>query len=294
MNGGKHDSTAVFRVCSLWFSNSEDKRVNELVNSHIMSIPSFKWVTLIYQIASRMTVGEARFQLVLKALIERIAIDHPHHSLFQLFALSNADKVQSKVKDQYRMDDGKRTAASTLLAELRLSEVGHIVKAMEPLVNQYIKVALLSLSREATNGVDELALPLGLRKLKDLVDVPVATAGLALQPSANYESMVTVHSFSAVMKLVGGVHLPRVAVCVGSDGHNYRQLIKGNDDLRQDAVMQQMFHMVNTLLKADTETRKRCLKIRTYKVVPLSPVTGILEWVENTTPLSDYLVGRGR
>ena len=30
--------------------------------------------------------------------------------------------------------------------------------------------------------------------------------------------------------------------------------------------------------------------IRTFKVVPLSPRTGILQWVENTIPLGSYLV----
>ena len=41
---------------------------------------------------------------------------------------------------------------------------------------------------------------------------------------------------------------------------------QSKDDLRQDAVMQQMFLLVNTLLSADVETRKRRLNMRTYKV----------------------------
>ena len=43
-------------------------------------------------------------------------------------------------------------------------------------------------------------------------------------------------------------------------------LFKGKDDLRQDAVMQQVFDMVNNLLQKNNETRKRCLQIRKYKV----------------------------
>jgi ataxia telangiectasia mutated family protein len=82
--------------------------------------------------------------------------------------------------------------------------------------------------------------------------------------------------------LVGGLNLPKLIECVGSDGLKYKQLVKGTnyipfsifsqflyigkDDLRQDAVMQQMFSLVNTLLGEDLETRKRRLKIRTYKV----------------------------
>ena len=41
---------------------------------------------------------------------------------------------------------------------------------------------------------------------------------------------------------------------------------QGKDDLRQDAVMQQVFMLVNRLLRKDKATRKRALAIRTYKV----------------------------
>lgn len=45
--------------------------------------------------------------------------------------------------------------------------------------------------------------------------------------------------------------------------------VKGRDDLRQDAVMEQVFGMVNQLLIKNSETRKRKLKMRTYKVLSL-------------------------
>jgi serine-protein kinase ATM len=38
------------------------------------------------------------------------------------------------------------------------------------------------------------------------------------------------------------------------------------DDLRQDAVMQQFFGLVNALLASDTSTSLRGLRIATYKV----------------------------
>lgn len=45
------------------------------------------------------------------------------------------------------------------------------------------------------------------------------------------------------------------------------QLVKsGSDDLRQDAVMQQFFALVNNFLAASAPTRQRSLRITTYKV----------------------------
>ena len=49
-------------------------------------------------------------------------------------------------------------------------------------------------------------------------------------------------------------------------GHVILPLFQGKDDLRQDAVMQQVFVLVNRLLMREPITRKRKLSIRTYKV----------------------------
>lgn len=49
--------------------------------------------------------------------------------------------------------------------------------------------------------------------------------------------------------------------------HSSTMVLQGKDDLRQDAVMQQVFMLVNRLLRNDPATRKRRLAIRTYKVI---------------------------
>ena len=43
-------------------------------------------------------------------------------------------------------------------------------------------------------------------------------------------------------------------------------LLQGKDDLRQDAVMQQVFVLVNKLLNKKPTAHMRKLGIRTYKV----------------------------
>lgn len=48
--------------------------------------------------------------------------------------------------------------------------------------------------------------------------------------------------------------------------------------MRQDAVMQQVFQHVNHTLEKDSDTRKRALCIRTYKVIPTTPQTGAVVW----------------
>ncbi|KAG5544937.1 hypothetical protein RHGRI_017410 [Rhododendron griersonianum] len=66
-------------------------------------------------------------------------------------------------------------------------------------------------------------------------------------------------------RVMNGVNAPKVVECLGSDGNRYRQLAKsGNDDLRQDAVG------------------------------PFTPSAGVLEWVNGTLPLGEYLIGSTR
>jgi serine-protein kinase ATM len=64
----------------------------------------------------------------------------------------------------------------------------------------------------------------------------------------------------------------------------------GNDDLRQDAIMEQVFEQVSNVLRDHRSTRQRNLNIRTYKVLPLTSNAGIIEFVPNTIPLHDYLM----
>lgn len=57
--------------------------------------------------------------------------------------------------------------------------------------------------------------------------------------------------------------------------------------------MQQVFTVMNSLLKSNKDAKQRKLYVRTYKVVPLTQRSGVLQWCENTLPLSFILTGDG-
>jgi serine-protein kinase ATM len=54
--------------------------------------------------------------------------------------------------------------------------------------------------------------------------------------------------------------------------------------------MEQVFDQVSRLLKNHTTTRLRNLGIRTYKVLPLSTRSGLMEFVQNTIPLHQWVM----
>ena len=54
----------------------------------------------------------------------------------------------------------------------------------------------------------------------------------------------------------------------------------GNDDLRQDALMQQIFSLMNQLLSKDSNAKERHLRVRTYSIIPMTSASGILEFCQ--------------
>lgn len=53
--------------------------------------------------------------------------------------------------------------------------------------------------------------------------------------------------------------------------------------------MEQVFEQVNSFLQRNEHTRQRSLRIRTYRVIPLTHTSGIIEFVNNTVALMDVL-----
>lgn len=54
--------------------------------------------------------------------------------------------------------------------------------------------------------------------------------------------------------------------------------------------MEQVFELVNTVLRSDRETNRRALNVRGYKIIPLGAQAGVLEFVADTTPMQGWLV----
>lgn len=299
--GDKYDVRVVFRLISLWFSLSTKPIVVDSMISAIREVQSFKFIPLVYQIASRMGSskegqGAQKFQFALVSLIKRLAIDHPYHTIFQLLALANGDRIKDKQRSRssFVVDMDKKVAAENLLRELS-SYHGYVIRQMKQMVEIYIKLAELETKREDTNK--KVNLPREIRSIRELELVPVVTANIPIDPSCQYTEGSFPHfkGLADSVTVMNGINAPKVVECFGSDGKKYRQLAKsGNDDLRQDAVMEQFFGLVNTFLQNHRDTWKRRLRIRTYKVVPFTPSAGVLEWVNGTLPLGEYLIGSTR
>ena len=109
--------------------------------------------------------------------------------------------------------------------------------------------------------------------------------------------VLKIAAFHRSVGVISSKQRPRKLVIVGSDGEHHKYLLKGHEDLRQDQRVMQLFGLVNTLLAADGETRKRHLSIERFAVIPLSQNTGLIGWVPHCDTIHslirDYREGRG-
>ncbi|XP_042907102.1 serine-protein kinase ATM isoform X1 [Parasteatoda tepidariorum] len=296
----KHDLW-IFRLISLWFQNIESDYINQIIKQNIYNLETYKFLPLMYQLAARMgTQSSGIFQNTLTQLIKNIALDHPHHALPVILALSNADKDPVEKKEVSEQTvylqqaevpavKERMNAAKKVLTSLQRSKISTLLKNYVSLCDAYISLAYLPVDKKVKRGTIPQNQP--ILKFRKQENIPIITEELKIDRKCEYKNVVGIHSFHSEFRMCGGITLPKVIKCIGTDGVEREQLVKGRDDLRQDAVMQQVFFLVNCLLKQKMETQQRKLHIRTYKVVPVSRRSGVLQWCEGTQVLSQYLIG---
>ncbi|XP_046831234.1 serine-protein kinase ATM isoform X2 [Vespa crabro] len=285
----------VFRLIALWLENAKNKEVNKLLEDNLNKIPSYKFLPLVPQLAAHMNNVSDEFSLKINKTLERCALDHPHHTLPVLLALKNlyGDYEFLKTKKNKKLEEEPRIlGAKRLLKQLTSSKVSCIIQEMEILSHSLVMLANYETNDKCKRGTS-FKIPTGQKifKIKDFSNIFVPTLAVDVRCSGNYNDIISIVKYFDTYENVGGVNAPKKIICVGSDGIQRQQLLKGKDDLRQDAVMQQVFNVMNRLFEMSKEAKRRKLKIRTYKVVPLTQRSGILEWCHNTMPIATILIG---
>ncbi|KAG9022569.1 Serine/threonine-protein kinase tel1, partial [Tulasnella sp. UAMH 9824] len=296
-----HEVDTVIRVCSLWFSNFRDLPLNQAIAVPLLHIPSHKLIFMSHQLSSRLSTQDSHLgQKTLQKVLRKLSSQHIFHTFYQLFALTHggrdggpmkARRSLRNVAEEPEGDEHRVEAAQNLIQILRSEPNTQTrVRDLEMVCSAYLEWAKHRLEKSKPGAESPIPSEMKIRSLIN-VQVPIATEHLDPDPTGKYEHIVTIQSYITSFTTAGGINLPKITRCVGSDGTVRKQLFKGqgDDDMRQDAVMEQVFELVNYLLAGDRETRKRRLCVRTYKVLPLAPQAGIIEFVPDTTPLKSWL-----
>jgi hypothetical protein len=320
-SNSEEESFCIFRLVSLWMQNSKNSNVNETIKEKMLNIGTYKFIPLMHQLAARMSLStmnektnnEHLFQSILITLLLNIADDHPHHMLPIILAFYNSHKdilLANKVEknnteradkeiNDFLTNEDRVNTAHFILNQLKLKSVKkkEVIEMMSTLCDAYIELANTNI-KVKPNCSDPIMFPKNLliNKVKNFNLINVLTNTIPIEQNGNYDQhLVYIVKFENTLRMANGVNLPKIVNCLGSDGKLRKQLVKGRDDLRQDAVMQQFFRTVNHLIYCNNVNNTNKLNlIRTYKIVPLSQKSGVLEWCENTLTLGDWLIGKNQ
>ena len=274
---------AVYRLVSLWFSesNCDDPEVCQLLHRRLPDVSSSKFIPLLYQLAARVQLPKSKhteFSSILYSLMVRCVREHPHHGIPIALSLVNAKEDEKYVRSTAanKENDPRAAALSRLISDLDKSQLTTIVRKYQVLCRSLISLAYLQVK---DNKTSKLSIPSSqeVMKIKNWTDIPILTDTIPVRPDGDYSTILNgIARYENYYTMVGGVNAPKKIGCVGTDGVCRPQLVKGKDDLRQDAVMEQVFGLLNQLLSQNPGTVKRKLTVKTYKVVPLSQRSGVL------------------
>jgi len=129
-----------------------------------------------------------------------------------------------------------------------------------------------------------------------LLDMPGLTEEACLTGRAQLFKCPKVVSFSATVSVFKSKQKPKLLHFFGDDFRTYSYVVKGAEDVRIDQRVAMLFRVMAGLLTADPSAAAQRLgsALRTFAVVPLSPILGLLSFVPNTSPLLEATKAGGR
>ncbi|KAJ1675158.1 hypothetical protein EV182_001817, partial [Spiromyces aspiralis] len=320
----------IYSLVALWLANADNPVANtELKESSVGKVPFHKFIKVFPQLAAHIatpSMSSPTFQDNLITVISGVLELYPYHTMYSLLAFCNASKTglsftsdarrrysggADTLQSQLDARDRNRGEMARRLIEGARQNNGAIVASIEATCDAYIAFAEQAVPesycrRSAGSKRGDIRIPIPRNaQIMRLVtsygsEVPVITADLPVIQvgSAADTDVPLITSLESYYQLVGGINLPKVLRCVDSKGLRHKQLVKNKDDLRQDAVIQQLFGVMNDLFDRQSaagpgNAYRRRTRVRTYRVVPLTRRSGVVQWVDNTLPIAAWVQQAG-
>ena len=249
-----HDDK-ILRFTALWLAHADDDDLNRKLRKAVKAIPSHKFVFLAYQLSARLSdpVEPTPFSKAVRELVERLCTDHPYHSVFPVNALrditssvssssksSRSSRRSSTAPTEANVSNKSRAqAANDVIAKVRVKPaLSARISAIELACDAYREWAEVDLKASANNytngpkGAVKKGLLVILKSAKIVSElrnlpIPVTSYDLAVDPTCRYEpgSFPSIVKYKETFQNAGGMNMPKIVWCIGSDGVEYKQLV---------------------------------------------------------------------
>lgn len=247
-DSSEHDHK-IYRFCAIWLAQLDDHHFVQLYPL-TKKIPSHKFVALAYQISARLGSGNQHFADYVRKLMTRMASDHPFHTLYPLHALrktSSAGSIECSGRTKRKSmpaensnQDNRSEAAEVIWTSIRqLSSLSERVDAIDLACEAYIEWASVKVLEDpdySTPGAPRRKPKKGSLPIKENfmiitrvcnLPIPVTTFSLPISVTGKYtaQDFASIVRYESTFTIAGGVTTPKVLLCLGSDGKQYKQLV---------------------------------------------------------------------
>jgi serine/threonine-protein kinase ATR len=269
--------------------NQREKLINVIRSSMecAKSVPSAVWLNLITQLISRVDQPKQLEDCLFK-LIRYSLLHYPHATLWHLMSVENSASNSPKFNAiwefcKWDLDIRQRNAFEATKAAFQsiTSSLIDFAGQNPPSQNKVRTVPVDSLHSRIRDEVrrGRVLLPIS----KALILTPESPS--FRDPEQYDGANVRIVEMKPTATILPTLQAPKKIEVVDSNGHSHHFLVKQDDDLRKDMRMMEFASFVNRLLSNDRRCRDRSLHLITVAVVCLNEKCGLIEWVENTTPL---------
>lgn len=233
-----YDGDASIRLCSLWFSNFRTTTLDDTINTALERVPSRKLVFLAHQLSARLKDSDNASvnQSALYALLLRMGNDHPFHSLYQVYALQSLDvpsrRTSGAITESFSQRERASAASNIFDRLLSVSKSASRVRNLRHLCDAYLewanfRVKSNAVIAEKVKRKETCKIPTSMKITKiSSLPVPVTTMHTPLDPAMRYDDCVCIEGYSDQFDTAGGISLPKISYCKGSDGLIYKQLVR--------------------------------------------------------------------
>ncbi|XP_013143582.1 PREDICTED: serine/threonine-protein kinase ATR-like isoform X2 [Papilio polytes] len=303
--GHKYLYQSMPRMLSIWLdmevtsadtgTHSVLAQMTEIIKTYSERLPIYLYLTAFSQIVSRICHPVKEVYLQLKAIIVKLILAYPQHTLWMMMCV-----IKSSYPQRVRR-------CADLLADTRLKEP-HMIKLLadfnqfaeklielcnKPIPTNNTKPTVSSLVRTlprllTSDNFSRIMIP--FEEFCKIVLPSKAARQERIDFNMPKEPAVYIAGIEEDIQILPSLQKPRKVTLKGSDGKSYIILLKSRDDLRKDFRLMEFNGVVNRFLQDAASSRRRRLYIRTYCVLPLNEECGLIQWVPHLLGLRPILL----
>ena len=245
------DQEIAVRFCGLWFAHFGNEIAAESIRHALPKISTHKLLFLSHQLTARLgsTIeSEKLSQRFLKQIVEAMCLMHPHHSLFQVLSMrgmvpSAKDPPEERVANE---TSTRREEAKRIIESLRVKvksgahqRPDRFIELMEDSFAAYVEWAQHPIKDLNCKSKVWYSIPKNIAlyrwtwdgnraKKPQPLGIPVATTDIPIETDGQYRDIPTIHWYERRFTVAGGVHIPKINVCVDSLGRQHKQLVSSH------------------------------------------------------------------